>query len=142
MRLDFTTPLIGKAHSPGSSRTPTSVLFWVVVGLILARPFLSTIIMACSWAAWLACSLALWECAKEKALPKENAAYAKVGLMLVTFCSLRLVFGWSTPLAELSPWYYSAILVPAVDTFIGLDVISGVARFCTGDKRHVFPKVA
>lgn len=129
-----------KANGPKDVKrsSPSSTLALVIVGLVLLSPFWDWLIQITSWVVWLTCSLALWELAKAKLLPAKDGALAQIGLMLVTFCSLRVVFGWSTPLTALSPWYYCAVTVPALDTFVGLDHILGVIRFLASGKGTPF----
>lgn len=138
-------PLKQRTGSTGLS--PSSYLALVIVALVIVQPLWSVLVKACSWAAWLGCSCILWEAAKGFVLPRvkrEHSAIAHVGLMLVTFVTLRLFFGWHTPLPQLSGWYWAAVAVPSTDTFIGLDTIGGLASFAFagGTKRSIFPSCA
>jgi hypothetical protein len=121
--------------------SPTSVLVALIVALVVVQPAWGALVMASSWAAWLGCSLVLWEGTKGAVLPRvgPHASVAQVFLMLATFVVLRAVFGWYTPLAQLSRWYWSAVLLPSVDTFVGLETISGLVQFAGAPKRGLFP---
>ncbi|KAG8457704.1 hypothetical protein KFE25_001490 [Diacronema lutheri] len=129
------TPHKAGALPPAKRTSPLSVLALIIVALVLVQPLWGVLVQLCSWAAWLGCSLVLWEGAKGAVLPRlarpEHMARAQIGLMLVTFVVLRAVFGWHTPVQRVSRFYFSAVLLPALDTFVGLETIGGLARFAT-----------
>jgi hypothetical protein len=134
------TPKVAQLEKGAS---PLSVLALIIAALVLVQPLWGVLVWSCSWAAWLCCSLVLWDGAKTAVLPRVPPAYSNAAqtiLLLATFVVLRLVFGWSTPIDQLSRWYFSAILLPALDTFVGLETVGGLLRFASApSKRRLFP---
>lgn len=137
----------GAGAAPGARRgpSPLSALALTAVALVLAEPLWPWLLRAVCAAAWLACSLVAWEVAKSLVLPARTAALAQpaqIVLMLCTFVPLRWLAGWSAPLPTLPAWYFFAVLVPALDTFIGLETVSGIVRFAMAPKAPLFPYTA